>query len=159
MKDSQLNIVVAVIGAALIGIPMAFGQTGNMSQMESVQADVRAERQADTEAQLQRELSEERRKMQEEVAIQRLTNGCLFAETQDGRSTAITEGEAFYDFARMVPYPKGTVVCDGSGNTGEINDDLVISDLARTGDRAALEQALVRAGYDPDFYLRGGFEN
>lgn len=82
---------------------------------------------------------------------------CLFVRTKTAQTiVGITHGLEVVDNVTRLPLPVGTVVCSIDGNTGIIAADGRVGDVAFTGDRALVAEALKRSGIqlapsDPNF--------
>ena len=92
---------------------------------------------------------------------------CLFVRTKTSQTiVGLSYGLEVVDNVTGLPLPVGTVVCSIDGNTGIIAPDGKVGDIAFTGDRALVAEALKRSGIqlapsDPNFgssnrtYLEG----
>ncbi|MBD2019924.1 hypothetical protein H6F43_06950 [Leptolyngbya sp. FACHB-36] len=105
--------------------------------------------------QMELQASEQAKQQSSKIAESRYQSGCVMvvAERARDKFTALSNGQPVIDFARKVPFPVGTIVCDAYGNTGEIIPDAtgkpVVGRMAFTGNRAVIDTAMkrVRARY------------
>ena len=90
------------------------------------------------------------------IARERMKS-CLFVRTKTAQTVVgITNGLKVVDNVTGLPLAPGTIVCSIDGNTGIIAPDGKVSDVAFTGDRALVAEALKRSGIqlapsDPNF--------
>ena len=82
---------------------------------------------------------------------------CLLVRTKTSQTVVgVTNGLEVVDNVTGLPLPEGTVVCSIDGNTGIIAANGKVADVAFTGDRALVAEALARSGIelapsDPNF--------
>ncbi|WP_144427392.1 hypothetical protein [Nostoc piscinale] len=84
---------------------------------------------------------------QAKIADTRYTKGCLpivAGEYPNIRYVSIFEGQTLTDRHTETPLPSGTVVCDGQGNTGVVEDNGVVGAIAFTGNRDVIAKRLKR---------------
>ena len=92
----------------------------------------------------------------DEIARARFKS-CLFVRTQTAQTVVgVTNGLEVVDSVTGLPLAPGTLVCSIDGNTGIIAPDGKVADVAFTGDRALVQEALKRSGIqlapsDPNF--------
>ena len=96
---------------------------------------------------LQLELSQAELEAEQPIADQRYLNGCnLVVNTIDPTQyVSLTLGEPVIDMGLNRPFGDGNVFCDVFGNTGIIKGG-VVADMARTGDRQIIQDAINAQG-------------
>ncbi len=115
----------------------------NMQSISSIKTQIayQSEKQTKLEQQVQFEGE------QSKIADARYQKGCLPSVTgtyPNIRYASIFEGQVLSDRHTKRPLPNGTVVCDGQGNTGVIEDNGTVGAIAFTGNRDLVAKRLKR---------------
>ena len=85
------------------------------------------------------------------IADQRFTQGCVpIVSLENGKPIAITPGLPIYDQNSGLPWPSGTIVCDGFGNTSVLESATtadgkaasVVGEIISTGNRSIVEASM-----------------
>lgn len=133
-----------IFGGLILGsLALSSGDIArNMRSMSQVKEQVAY--QSDKQIKLEQQLEFE--KQQAKIADARYENGCLpsvIGHYPDVQYVSIYEGQELTDRRTKQPLPSGTVVCDGQGNTGVIQNG-VVGQIAFTGNRDLIGKRLGR---------------
>lgn len=134
-----------VFGGLILG-SLAFSSgdiARNMRSMSSIKEQIAT--QSDKHIKLEQQFQFEQE--QAKIADARYERGCLpsvVGHYPNIRYVSIYEGQVLSDRHTNQSLPPGTVVCDGQGNTGVINESGVVGKIAFTGNRDLIAKQLGR---------------
>lgn len=148
--ESVLEVVQEKAGFIVFGVGIA---AIALFSKDSIQANLKYQNQQSLAFQKQQNalaLSQAARKIQQarkELAEERFEQGCVIvvAENDPEFFTGLSLGKPVIDAIRKVPVAPGTVVCDANGNTGIVDKNNVVSDMAYTGNQKLINSAKKKA--------------
>jgi hypothetical protein len=134
-------------GIAIAVVSVGFSIPG-MFQNAQMMGEVSRQIQIDGAQQQRLIAQQESLKAKEEIARNRFKS-CLFIRSP-GKQTliAVAPGIQVVDTETRVPLAPNTIVCSIDGNTGVIGQNGMVMDVAFTGDRAAIQEAIQRSGIE-----------
>lgn len=133
----ELNPQTIGIGLILFGLATNRGQMAEKQTQRQVIATARIET-----AHAQQEAT---------IADQRFAQGCVpIVSIENGKPIAITPGLPIYDKNSGNPWPSGTIVCDGFGNTSVLESATtqdgktvsVVGEIISTGNRSVIDASM-----------------
>lgn len=146
LKENPLILI--GVGILAIGFAPKI-LSGEFAADQATSAALVQQRKADEIAIQRLAISQEKRKELEAIANQRYEGCTVVVSTDDIRkATGLTIGQPVLDGTRRgTPIADGITVCDQNGMTAEIING-VAANPAPTSNRAVVEAALRRFGYD-----------
>lgn len=139
---------VEIAGGAIALASLAFSIPGMLSNYQGMQ-EVSREIQRNALQQQRLEAQQESLKERASIAEERYRDCLLVQAIGKNKLISLSEGMPLVDSETGNPIPAGTVVCDHAGNTAVMDFNgtkNVALDLAFTGNRDAVRQALQRSG-------------
>ncbi len=131
---------IAVI-ALLTSIP---GMLQNSQMMGAISQQV----QRDAAEQQRLQAQQESLAAKDAIAKERFKS-CLFIRSPDKNTLiAVAPGVRVVDTETQLPLAPDTIVCSIDGNTGVVGNDGLVMDVAFTGDRQSVSQAIQRSGIE-----------
>ncbi|MBD2492610.1 hypothetical protein [Aulosira sp. FACHB-615] len=141
-RKHKTNIIFG--GLTLAALAFSGGDISrNMQSIATIKSQIATNSEKQTELEQQVAFEEEQAK----IAESRYAKGCLPIVAGDYpniRYVSIFEGQVLTDRHTGRSLPTGTVVCDGQGNTGVVEESGVVGAIAFTGDRDAIAKRLKR---------------
>lgn len=132
-------------GVTVAAICVAFSIPGMLENFDSMQV-VSRKIQRDAAHQQRLAAQQEAAEALAQIANQRYEN-CLFVKVPDKNTlVSIGPGVQVVDTETRLPLASGTIVCDISGNTGVVGNEGFVFDVAFTGNRKAIQEAIARSG-------------
>lgn len=128
-----------ILFGSLAILSLAFGHKDIMQNMKSMSITREVINTNQTKQQLLNEQFE-REQQASKIAESRYKSGCIMvvAANSPRNLATLVEGEPVLDRTTKKSLPLGTVVCDGTGNTGVLiqsPDGAVVGEMAFTGNR------------------------
>ncbi|MBD2457730.1 hypothetical protein H6G80_27120 [Nostoc sp. FACHB-87] len=136
----------SIIFGGIILTSLAFSSediSRNLQSISSIKAQIATNSEQQTKLEQQLAFEQE----QARIADARYQNGCLpivVGSYPRIRYVSIFEGQTLTDRHTKQPLPSGTVVCDGQGNTGVIEENGTVGAIAFTGNRDLVAKRLKR---------------
>lgn len=141
-RKSKTSIIFG--GIVLASLAFSGGDISrNMNSIANIKAQIATNSEKQTKLEQQIAFEEE----QARIAETRYAKGCLpivAGSYPDIRYVSIFEGQRLTDRHTGRSLPEGTVICDGQGNTGVIEDNGEVGAIAFTGDRDVVAKRLKR---------------
>lgn len=132
-------------GAAIALVSVTFS-IPSMVQNMSVMGEISKQIHRDAAEQQRLEAQQESLEAKENIAKERFQS-CLFIRTPDKNTLiAVAPGIRVVDTETKLPLAPNTVVCSIDGNTGIVGAGGMVEDVAFTGDRQVVQQAIQRSG-------------
>lgn len=132
-------------GVAVAVVCVAFSIPGMVENFQDMRA-VSRRIQQDAAQQQRLAAQQEASEALAQIANERYEN-CLFVKVPDKNTLiSIAPGIQVLDTETRLPIAQGTVVCDISGNTGIVGREGWVTDVAFTGNRKAVQEAIARSG-------------
>lgn len=136
---SKVAIAVALVGAAAISFP---GMRQNSERWGRLTATIAREAEINEQLTAKQAAAADR----EKIAIERFQSCLLIRSPEKNTLVSVAPGIRAIDTETRLPLAPGTVVCSIDGNTGIVGAEGLVQDIAFTGDKTAIHNALQRAG-------------
>lgn len=136
---SKVLIAVALIIMGILSLP---GILSNSERWGRLTSTVQREAEINEQLAAKQTAAAER----EKIALDRFNSCLLIRSPEKNTLIAVAPGIKAIDTETKLPLAPGTVVCSIDGNTGIVGIGGLVEDIAFTGNKSAINQALTRAG-------------